>query len=294
MLKKVAVSSLLFIVLFLLVSFLGLKRIGAWNLFFPSMHHETVPPQIPVGLQSPALLVFSKTNSYRHIDGIAGGISFFDELAASKGWGVYHTENSAVFNKDDLTVFSVVIFNNVTGDVLSTDQEQAFKSWLEAGGGWLGIHGAGDDSHAGWDWYRDQLIGAHFIAHTMGPQFQQATLFVDDTTHIATKRLPLSWDHKEEWYSWNKSVRNLGFNVLVSVDESTYSPRYVFMGRDTDLRMGDHPVIWNRCVGLGRSLYSALGHNSEAFDSQYYQKLLEGALDWILDDSACTLDLEEP
>ena len=127
-------------------------------------------------LNEPAILVFSKTNSFRHKDGIKAGNAFFQTLAEEQELGIFQTENSAVFNLEDLAGFSVVIFNNVTGDVLSESQEEAFRQWLESGGGWLGLHGAGDDSHSDWAWYVDTLIGAKFIAHIMGPQFQIATV----------------------------------------------------------------------------------------------------------------------
>ena len=258
------------------------RMIGAWHILFPSSHHETVPPEIPAGLEQPAVLVFSKTNAFRHIDGIEAGNVFFRELAARRGWGVFFTENSAVFNDTDLARFAAVVFNSATGDMMSDAQEAAFRRWLEAGGGWVGVHAAGDDSHAGWPWYVETLIGARFTAHTMGPQFQTATVHVEDTTHAAMRGVPAVWEHEEEWYSWDRSPREAGFHILATVDESTYSPRFIFLGMDRDLRMGDHPVIWSREVGQGRALYTALGHRAEAFASPEYRKVLEGALTWAI------------
>ena len=46
--------------------------------------------------------------------------------------------------------------------------------------------------------------------------------------------------------------------------------------------MGDHPVVWTRCVGKGRALYSAMGHQAEAFAEPEHRKLLTGALNWVL------------
>ena len=287
MLKKIALGLLGVLLVLVIVLLIGAWVTGAWNLIFPSHHHETTPPNLPQDLGEPAVLVFSKTNSFRHSDGIVEGNSFLEDLGEKRGWAIFHTENSAVFNADDLAGFSVVVFNNASGDVLSEAQEQAFQQWLEAGGGWLGIHGAGDGSHADWPWYVENLIGANFTAHTMGPQFQHATLHVEDTSQVATRKLPPSWQHNEEWYSWEESVRDKGFNVLVTVDETTYIPRVLFLGIDRDIRMGDHPVVWNRCVESGRALYSALGHSGEAFQATAHQELLEGALEWLIDEAAC-------
>ena len=47
---------------------------GAWHLLFPSSSHDTRQPYLSPDLRSPEVLVFSKTNQFRHIDGIAGGV----------------------------------------------------------------------------------------------------------------------------------------------------------------------------------------------------------------------------
>ncbi len=291
MIKKILLGLLGVLLVLVIGLLIAARMIGAWHLIFPSHSHESTPPAIPSEMASPAVLVFSKTNAFRHIDGIAGGLTLFEDLSKKHGWGLFATENGAIFNANDLSRFSVVVFNSVSGDVLSEAQEQAFEEWLENGGAWLGIHAAGDDSHGDWPWYVENLIGTRFTAHTMGPQFQVATVHVDDTSHVATQRVPASWQHEEEWYSWEESVRGKGFNVLLTVDESTYDPRMDFLGMERDLRMGDHPVVWSRCLGNGRVLYSALGHRSEAFETNEYQALLEGGMGWLLDETPCNESL---
>jgi len=256
-------------------------RAGAWNLLFPSHHHDAVPPTLPAELPAPALLVFSKTNSFRHVEGIEGGARALEALAREHGWGLLHTENGAVFNPNDLARFDVVVFLNASGDMLSADQERAFQTWFEAGGGWLGIHGAGDDSHADWQWYRDNLIGADFTAHIMGPQFQTATVVLENPAHPALRGLPKTWEHEEEWYSWARSPREEGFLVLATLDENSYSPVQKMFGWERDLRMGDHPVVWANCVLEGRSLYLTMGHGAEAFEQPQVGQLMENALLWL-------------
>ena len=288
LLKKLSLTALFVSIVLASGLLMAACRVGAWNLIFPTSHHESVPPEIPTVLKNPAVLVFSKTNAFRHFDGIEGANKYFGELAEEESMGVFFTENSAVFNPEDLDRFSVVVFNNVTGDVLSREQELAFQEWLESGGGWLGLHGAGDGSHAEWTWYVETLIGTQFTAHIMGPQFQVASLVVDDSSHVVTRGVSMTWEHNEEWYSWEESVRDKGFNVLVVVDESTYVPVYKFLGSTRDLRMGDHPIVWNRCVDKGRALYSAMGHRGEAYEVAEYQQLLKGAMQWLAEETACS------
>lgn len=269
------------IVLFALVAGLAWYS-GAWNALFPSSDHDTVAPVLPVELTSPAVLVFSKTNGFRHEEGIAAGSRALDEIADDNGWDLFATENGAVFNEKDLARFDAVVFLSASGDILNLEQEQVFQRWMEAGGGWLGIHAAGDGSHAGWQWYMDNLIGAKFTAHIMGPQFQRATVVMDAPTHPAAQGLPNVWTHVEEWYSWEKSPRDKGFTILAVVEEDSYSPVQKFLGQERDLSMGDHPVVWANCVGRGRSVYSALGHRAEAFEIAEHLTLLEDALRWTL------------
>lgn len=276
---------LLLVLLLILGGFGYLKYTGAWNALFPSSDHDTVIPVLPVSLESPAVLVFSKTNGFRHEEGIQGGGRALAEITTDKGWAVYATENGAVFNEEHLKRFDAVVFLNASGDMLNASQEQAFQRWMEAGGGWLGIHAAGDGSHSEWQWYMDNLIGAAFTAHPMNPQFQQALLVAEAVDHPVMQELPATWDHVEEWYSWSSSPRKRGFTILATVDERSYSPMQKFMGQENDLHMGDHPVAWSNCIGLGRSVYIALGHQAEAFDNAELRRILENSLAWLMDRS---------
>lgn len=265
---------------FVLLSLAAIWYIGAWNIVFPSSQHDEVAPALPTDLGDNAILVFSKTNSFRHKDGIPGGNAVLKSLAEKNDWGHFATENGAAFNDASLQKFSVVIFNSASGDMLSDAQEAAFQDWLQAGGGWIGIHAAGDSSHKGWTWYVDNLIGADFTAHIMGPQTQAATINAELADHPVMAGLPPSWEQEEEWYSWEESPRVRGFTPLATVDETSYDPFQRIFGSDRDLRMGDHPVVWINCIGQGRSLYSAMGHWASAFDIPEYQQLLENAVVW--------------
>lgn len=241
--------------------------------------YETTPPAVPADLKRPAILVFSKTNGFRHEEAIPAANAMFRDLAKTNGWGYFQTENGATFNAQILSRFDAVVFNNVSGDVFTPGQRQAFKAWLENGGGFVGIHAAGDNSHKGWPWYQNEVIGARFTQHTMEPQFQKATVHVEDPAHPATQGLPASWQQTEEWYSFEKSPRSKGYGVLVSVDEDTYNPEGM-LGKD--LRMGDHPMVWKHCKGKGRVLYSAFGHRAEAYSEPEHRRLLANATAWAL------------
>lgn len=242
--------------------------------------YETTPPSLPAEIKRPAILVFSKTNGFRHEEAIPAANALFAQFARDKGWGLFQTENGAAFRPDILARFDAVIFNNVSGDVFTSDQRQALKDFIERGGGFVGVHGSGGDRSYAWEWYVDHLIGTQFIGHPMGPQFQEATVRVEDRKHPATRGLPQTWRRTDEWYSFEKSPREKGYRILATLDERTYEPKGPF---GQDLAMGkDHPIAWWHCIGKGRVLYSAMGHRADAYGESEYRKMLLGAVDWAL------------
>lgn len=241
--------------------------------------YETTPPTLPADIKRPAILVFSKTNGFRHEEAIPAANALFAQFAKDKGWGYFQTENGAAFDPAILGRFDAVVFNNVSGDVFTPAQRQALESFIENGGGFVGVHGSGGDMAYDWRWYAEHLIGAQFIGHPMNPQFQQATVHVEDRTHPATRHLPAAWSRTDEWYSFEKSPRGPGVHVLATLDEATYSPK----GMGKDLKMGaDHPIAWWRCIGEGRVLYSAMGHTGASYAEPEYARMLLGATAWAL------------
>ncbi len=186
--------------------------------------YETTPPNLPAKLDAPAILVFSKTNGFRDDDQIDATNAALVAMAKRKGWSIYLTENAAVFNPEQLKRFQATVWNSVSGDVFTKQQRADFKAWLEQGGGFVALHGAGGDVKYDWRWYQDELIGAKFIGHTLGPHIQQGTLKIEDETHPATKGLGSTWVRSDEWYSFAASPRVRGYHVLVSIDEASYKP----------------------------------------------------------------------
>lgn len=235
---------------------------------------DTAAPELPPLQSDKAMLVFSKTNGFRHRDGIAGGLVAFEKLAEELGWDMFATENGAVFNAEQLSRFDAIVWLCTTGPALTAKQQNAFQTYLENGGGYIGLHAAGDGSHKDWSWYVNEVIGASFVGHPINPQFQDAVVTVETPSHPTMNHLPTTFSHNEEWYGFKKSPRRTGLTVLATVDEKTYEPQYTAMG-------GDHPVIWVHPQGQGRVFYSAFGHQASAYDSRDYMQVLNKALLWV-------------
>lgn len=87
------------------------------------------------------ILIFSKTVEFRHAS-IEDGKEMFLKLGVENDFGVDTTENADVFNDDSLQKYSAIVFLSTTGDILDHAQQAALQRYVQAGGGFFGIHGA--------------------------------------------------------------------------------------------------------------------------------------------------------
>lgn len=210
---------------------------------------------------SPKVLVFTKTAGFRHAS-IPAGIKAIRQLGKENGFDVDTTENADLFTEDSLQQYAAVIFLNTTGDVLNSRQEADFERYIQAGGGFVGIHAATDTEYD-WAWY-GKLVGAYFENHPEGTA--KAKLIIKDKNHPSTKQLPDTWEHTDEWYNF-KNV-NKETKVLISVDEKSYKGG----------TMGDdHRISWYHEYDGGRAFYTELGHTEESYtEATYLQHILGG------------------
>src|SRR5690606_20911957 len=129
----------------------------------------------------PRILVFSKTEGYRHTEAIDAGYEVLFKNAQEKGIIVDSTEDATAFNERNLKKYQAVIFLNVSGALFNDEQRTSFKRFIQAGGGFLATH-ASVDAERDWPWY-NKLIGAYFHSH---PAVQEATYITADKDFPAT------------------------------------------------------------------------------------------------------------
>ena len=230
---------------------------------------------LPPG-KGPRLLLFEKINGFRDAPSVAAAHAALVAMAARRGWRLVVTDKGGAFTPAILARFDAVIWNNISGDVLTLSQRDTFRQFLARGGGYVGFHGSAGDPAYFWDWYADTLIGARFAGHPMRPQFQEARI-ATNPDHPLAAGLPAEWRMTDEWYSFKTSPRAIGADVLLTLDESTYSRTSDFGG---SLDMGDHPLAWTHCLGKGRVFYSAIGHLPGTYQQQQNVALLEHAIAW--------------
>lgn len=217
---------------------------------------------------SPKVLVFSKTKGWQHTS-IPFADAAIQKLGKENGYKVDLTKDATDFTDDNLKRYRAVIFNNTTGNVLNPEQQAAFERYIEAGGGYVGIHSAADTEYE-WPWY-NKLMGAHFASHPHNPNVRTATVDVVDKQHPSTEGLPDHWERTDEWYNYRSFYPDL--HVLAYLDEDTYTG---------GTNGGNHPIAWYHEFDGGRAFYTGGGHEDSSFSEPLFLKHLQGGIAYAM------------
>lgn len=233
-----------------------------------------------------SVLVYHETKGFRH-SSIEAGIEMVNTFGAELNWTVNESQTSDVFQADSLATYDVVIWLNTTGEeLLTTEEQSAFESFIQAGGGFIGIHSATDTYRNGsWPWYND-LVGA--IVQVNPYHTANNTNAIIDVVgeHPAIAHLETEWDKSEEYYYWE---RNGGYLYDGNVN--------LLQVRSTGPNSYDaaRPVTWYKAYDGGRSFYTALGHNASDYESnETFRTMLKEAILWAAEEELAPIDDSEP
>ncbi len=221
------------------------------------------------------ILIFSKTKGWNHTS-IPAGIAAIQKLGRENNFRVDTTKNAAYFNDDSLKHYQAVVWLSTTGNVLNQVQQAAFERYIQAGGGYMGIHAAADTEYD-WPWY-NKLVGGYFASHPSQSNVRKATVDVLDKNHPSTAHLPDHWERTDEWYNYRSLYSDL--HVLANLDENTY---------EGGINGSNHPIAWYHDFDGGRAYYTGGGHTDESYTEPLFVQHLLGALNWTMS-SGKTLD----
>ena len=170
----------------------------------------------------PRLLLFEKINGFKDTPSVNAARAAILAMAERKGWAVAITDKGGVFNPRSLRAFDAVIWNNISGDVLTLSQRRAFQRYL--------ARRRGLRRHARLGGRSGLFLGlvcrwpARRAVH--GPSDESAIPGSTDRGRSQRIRLPHAlpqeWRMTDEWYSFRTNPRAAGAKVLLTLDESTY------------------------------------------------------------------------
>jgi uncharacterized protein len=198
------------------------------------------------------------------------------KLATENNFAVDYIEDTAQIDDAFLAKYNLFIQLNYPPYNWTDTAKAAFIKYIEQGkGGWIGFHHAtllGEfDGFQMWPWFYQFMGGVRFKNYIA--TFATGTVTVEDKQHPAMKGISSPFViEKEEWYTYDTSPRP-HVRVLASVDENTYTP-------STEIKMGNHPVIWTNEHYKARNIYIFMGHGPWLFDNPNYTRMFKNAIFW--------------
>lgn len=198
--------------------------------------------------------------------------------ADTHGLAITELRNAAPVTKTFLADYDLVIQLDFPPYTWPAEAEEAFVDYIDNGrGGWIGFHHAtllGEfDGYPLWQWFSDFMGGITFRNYIAG--LADGTVTVENAGHPVMDGVPGTFVlPADEWYTYHSSPRP-NVEVIASVDENSYEP-------SSDVRMGDHPVIWTNPSKKARNVYFQPGHSPRLFDSEAFRRMFANAIDWTL------------
>lgn len=207
------------------------------------------------------------------------GLKWLAVEGAKGNFSITEINNARNITEAYLSQFSLVIQLDFPPYTWPKEAEDAFVKYIEEGrGGWIGFHHAtllGEfDGYPMWQWFSDFMGGVRFKNY-IAP-LADGTLIVEDKQHPVMKDVPASFVvPDDEWYTYDKSPRP-NVHVLANVDESSYTPA-------SDIKMGDHPVVWVNESKKARNVYFQIGHSSKLYETEGFTTMFRNAINWTLE-----------
>jgi len=215
-------------------------------------------------------------NGGHHLAYSKVAIPWLNRLAADNNFAIDYLTKTDSIDDAFLSKYQLIIQLDYAPYAWKDKAVAAFEKYITEGrGGWIGFHHAtllGEfDGYPMWQWFSGFMGGIKFKNYI--PGFADGKVNVEDKQHPVMRGVPASFIiKKEEWYSYDKSPRP-NVHVIASVDESTYTP-------DSEVKMGDHPVIWSNPHFAARNVYIFMGHSPDLFNDEVYKLIFKNAIFW--------------
>jgi len=204
------------------------------------------------------------------------GLEWLRAQQAELGFEMTEINNTKAIDAAFLADFRVIVQLDFPPYTWTPEAEAAFTDYIDNGrGGWVGFHHAtllGEfDGYPMWEWFSDFMGGIRFENYIAA--LADGTVRVEAADHPVMRGVsPEFTIAGDEWYTYDRSPRG-NVEVLASVDEESYSPA-------SDIRMGDHPVVWTNPAKKARNVYFLPGHAATLYDNPDFTTMFSNAIRW--------------
>ncbi|GAB3896788.1 hypothetical protein GCM10028825_43250 [Spirosoma agri] len=218
------------------------------------------------------VLVYMKNGKGYVHDNIPNAVLCIQKLGQQHGFTVDVSDQPGVFTENNLAQYTALIFPSTNNDVFDTDaQRLAFRRYIEAGGGFVGIHSV-MGTERNWTWFK-RMLGGTFAWH---PRFQKLRLTVIDTKHPSMQGLPKTWEKEDECYfakDMSPGPTVVMVYDLTALDQTEKEKIKTFGGSYTEV----YPAAWFYHFDGGHTWCTALGHDKKDYeDPTFTQHIFQG------------------
>lgn len=225
-------------------------------------------------LKKVKVLVYTKNGKGYVHDNIPDAVKCIQKLGADNGFKVDVSDDPAVYSEQNLKQYTMLIFTSTNNDVFDTDgQRLAFRRYIEAGGGFVGIHSV-TGTERNWTWFK-QMLGGTFAWHAKNQKFKVKII---DPSHPTMKGLPLVWEriYGDECYFTKELYPGIKVTMahdLNSLDARDSDKITQFSAPFKNL----YPAVWYQRFDGGNIWITTLGHNKEYYQEPVYMMhILQG------------------
>lgn len=219
-----------------------------------------------------SLLVYTKNGKGFVHDNIPSAVEALKGLAAEEKMSITVSDDPAVFTTENLQQYTMLVFPSTNNDVFDNDDQRlAFRRYMEAGGGFVGLHSV-TGTERNWKWFK-MMIGCTFAWHA---KFQKFTVRKTDPNHPSVKGVPELWEREDELY-FGKELYPVT-NVMMAHQFSTLDQSQKDMiTKNAGSYAEYYPAVWYNDFQGGHVWVSTLGHSKETYsDPVYKNHLLQG------------------
>mgnify|MGYP001811041446 CR=1 FL=1 len=221
------------------------------------------------------VLVYTKNGKGYVHDNIPYAVECFQKLGQQHGFTVDVSDQPTVFTEENLKQYQALVFTSTNNDVFDTDaQRLAFRRYVEAGGGFVGIHSV-MGTERNWTWFK-RMLGGTFAWH---PHFQKLRLTIIDTKHVSMQGLPPVWEKQDECY-FSKDM-SPGPTVVMVHDLTSLAPQNEEEKEKIKTNRGSYtelyPAAWYYQFDGGYTWCTTLGHDKKDYaDPTFVQHVFQG------------------
>ena len=226
-------------------------------------------------LKGSRVLVYTKNGKGYVHDNIASAVASIKELGVANGFTVDVSDDAGVFTESNLKKYNFLIFTSTNNDVFDTDDQRvAFRRYIEAGGGFVGVHSV-TGTERNWKWFK-MMLGETFTWHA---NFQKFSIRKIDASHPSMEGVPAIWEREDECYFGREMYP--GIKVLMAHDVSTLDITDKKQDSAIQKNLGTYgyyfPCVWYQQFEGGNIWVTTLGHSKESYqDPVYKNHLLQG------------------